>query len=64
MLSALTRVALKARVVDGLSVTSFADFFAFMGRMPGDRPGNSFSLGVGVAFDRRYKPLSEGLFAW
>lgn len=64
LLTALTRGAVKGRVMEGLSLSAFADVYLFQGRMPGSQLGASYTLGLGVTLDRRYKPFTETAFIW
>ncbi|MEW5851893.1 MAG: hypothetical protein AB2A00_24095 [Myxococcota bacterium] len=60
----LLRTAVKARIIDGLSVSTFGDMYVFQGKMPGNTPGLSATVGVGIAADRRWKPLTELAYFW
>lgn len=58
----MTRAAVKASIIPGVSVSCFTDAFVFLGPRPSDRPGLSYTLGIGLGMDRTYTPLSE--LAW
>jgi hypothetical protein len=63
-LTANLRAALKGRVMDGVSVSGFMDAYLFQGKQASDRPGLSLILGIGIAADRRWKPLTELGYFW
>jgi hypothetical protein len=58
------RVAGKTRLLEGLSLSAFSDLFVYQGKMAMDRPGFSFLVGVGVAADRQWKPMTEVGLLW
>lgn len=54
--------ALKLSLTDNLSLRFFADTYLFQGKLPSTaQPGFSLILGVGLAYDRLWKPIYEPL---
>lgn len=54
--------ALKFSLTDNLALRFFADTYLFQGKLPAtSQPGFSLILGVGLAYDRLWKPVYEPL---
>jgi hypothetical protein len=52
--------ALKVSLTDNLSLRFFADAYLFQGKLPSTSElGSSIILGVGLAYDRLWKPFYE-----
>lgn len=55
--------ALRLSLTDNLSLRFFADTYVFQGKLPAtSQVGASFILGVGLGYDRLWKPVHEPLF--
>jgi hypothetical protein len=62
-LSAKWISSLDIGLTEHLFLSLFADSFIFQGKLPTtSQVGASFLLGVGLSYDRLWKPLYEGLF--